>query len=95
MKDKVANCAAVGVPHEVFTEGVMAFVEKKPGAELTVEELMAHAKEIAGYMRPSHYKIIEAGEFPLNRVAKTDYVVIKERAKKIAEELRSKGGWDS
>ena len=93
--EKVAVSAAVGAAHEVFTEGVVLFVEKKPDVELTIEELEEHAKGIAAYMRPSHYIIFEAGQMPLNRIAKTDYVTLKEQAKKAVEELRSKGGWDS
>jgi len=95
MTEKVAVCAAVGAAHEVFTEGVVLFVEKKPNVELTIEELEDHAKGIAAYMRPSHYIIFEAGQMPLNRIAKTDYVTLKEQAKKAVEELRAKGGWDS
>jgi acyl-CoA synthetase (AMP-forming)/AMP-acid ligase II len=91
---KVASCAAVGAPHDVFTEGVVLFVEKKPGVELTTAELEEHAKGIAAYMRPSLYIILEAGNLPLNRVAKTDYVTLKDQAKKETEKLRAQGGWD-
>ena len=94
LEDQVANCAAVGVAHEVFTEGVVAIIEKKPGAQLSVEDLQAHAKGIAGYMRPSHYILLEAGAFPLNRVAKTDYVTLKEQAAQAVKTLREAGGWD-
>jgi hypothetical protein len=38
--------------------------------------------------------ILKAGEIPLNRVAKTDYLTLRERAAQIVEELRSRGGWD-
>jgi acyl-coenzyme A synthetase/AMP-(fatty) acid ligase len=91
---KVASCGAVGVEHEVFSEGIVAFVERKPGVDLTVEELAEHAKGIASYMRPGHYVIVEPGSLPLNRVAKTDYVILKEMAKKEVEALRARGGWD-
>jgi len=94
LADKVANCGAVGQPHEVFTEGVVLFVEKKPGATLTAADLEEHAKGIAAYMRPSHYVILEPGTFPLNRVAKTDYVMLKDKAKDEVGKLREKGGWD-
>ncbi|MHA1570066.1 MAG: class I adenylate-forming enzyme family protein [Alphaproteobacteria bacterium] len=94
LRDKVASCAAVGVPHEVFTEGILLYVEKQAGAELTTADLQEHAKGIAAYMRPSHFEILDAGTLPLNRVAKTDYVQLKDRAKKIVEELRAKGQWD-
>ncbi len=94
LADKVTACAAVGAQHDVFTEGVVLFVEKRAGAELTVADLEEHAKGIAAYMRPSLYIILEAGNLPLNRVAKTDYVTLKELAKKAVEEARAQGGWD-
>ena len=94
LKDKVAACAVVGVEHEIFSEAIVAFIEKKPGVELTVEELEEHAKGIAAYMRPLHYVILEQGQIPLNRVAKTDYLILKEWAKKEVEKLRAQGGWD-
>jgi len=94
LAEKVASCAVVGVPHEVFTEGILAFVEKKPGVDLSVKELEKHAITIAAYMRPSHYIILESGQMPLNRVAKTDYVLLKELAMKEVEKLRVDGGWD-
>jgi len=82
------------VEHEIFSEGIVAFIEKKPGVELTQEMLRKHAKEIAAYMRPAHYILIEPGQFPLNRVAKTDYVALKERALAEVARLREQGGWD-
>lgn len=95
LTDKVSACAAVGVPHEVFSEGIVLFVEAKPGAAPTMEELESHAKQIAAYMRPGHYVVLEAGTMPLNRVAKTDYVGLKERALAEIERLRAAGGWDT
>nr|MDO8111023.1 long-chain fatty acid--CoA ligase [Candidatus Sigynarchaeota archaeon] len=96
LKGKVGNIAIVGVPHEVFTEGIMAFVEKATkDTVLKVEELEKAANEMASYKRPSHYEILEPATIPLNRVAKTDYVALKERAKEIAKQLRAKGKWDA
>ena len=69
-------------------------VEKKPGVELTVAELEAHAEGIAAYMRPSHYVVLEPGQLPLNRVAKTDYVRLDEMAREEVSRLRAEGGWD-
>ena len=94
LAEKVAACAAVGVPHDIFTEGILLFVEKRAGADLSVADLEKHAKGTASYMRPSHYEILDSGNMPLNRVAKTDYVLLKEDAKKIVEKLREQGGWD-
>ncbi len=81
LEDKVASCGVVGVPHEVLSEALVAFVEKKPGAELTVAELKRHARSLTRYKRPLHYIILEPGRMPLNRVAKTDYVRLSEMAR--------------
>jgi fatty-acyl-CoA synthase len=94
LTDQVAVCGAVGATHEVFSEGVVLFIELTPDANLTREKLDAHAKSIAGYMRPSHYVMLAPGTFPLNRVSKTDYVQLAELAKQEVETLRGQGGWD-
>ena len=94
LKDRIAVCAAVGAEHEVFSEGVVLFIEPKPDTSLARDELEAHAKGIASYMRPLHYVTLEAGGLPLNRVAKTDYVRLKEMAAEEVERLRAEGGWD-
>ncbi len=94
LADKVAACGVVGVEHEVFSEGIVAYIQPQADVELTVEELQAHAKGLAAYMRPSHYVILEPMGLPLNRVAKTDYVEIKQLAEEEVESLRKSGGWD-
>ncbi len=94
LRDKVSQVGVVGHEHETFSDGIVAFVEPKPGVELTVAELEEHARGMASYMRPLHYVLVPPGEFPLNRVAKTDYVLLSERAKKEVEALREAGGWD-
>ena len=93
--DQVADCGAVGVSHNVFSEGVVLFVELKPSATLTRDELETHAKGIAAYMRPLHYVMLESGSFPLNRVAKTDYVQLRAMAELDIERLRGQGEWDA
>ena len=72
------------MPHKVFSEAIVAFVEKKRGAELDAAELKRHARGMASYMRPVRYVILEPGELPLNRVAKTDYLRLQEMAVKKA-----------
>ncbi len=94
LKPKVAGVAVVGVRHDVFTEAIVAFVEKKPDTDLTADEVHAVCKEMASYKRPSHVEILPPEQMPLNRVAKTDYVILKSRALEIVADLRSKGGWD-
>jgi len=94
LKTQVAVCGAVGAPHDVYSEGVVLFVEIKQDATLSRDELDLHAKGIAAYMRPLHYVLLEPGTFPLNRVAKTDYVKLGELARAEVEQLRAAGGWD-
>ena len=55
---------------------------------------LAACSDISAYSRPSHVVILKAGEIPLNRVAKTDYLNLRERAAAIVRELRAQGGWD-
>ncbi len=91
---QVASCGVVGAEHRTLTEAVVAFVELKPGAALTVQELRRHARGIASYMRPLHYVILEPGQLPLNRSVKTDYVRLAEMAREEIRRLRDAGRWD-
>ncbi len=96
LKGKVGTVAIVGVPHEVFTEGIMAFVEKAKGVdELSVDDLESAMKDIAAYKRPSHFEIVDSGEIPLTRIGKTDYMILQTKGKDIAKKLRSEGKWDA
>ncbi|MFX1243173.1 MAG: class I adenylate-forming enzyme family protein [Promethearchaeota archaeon] len=83
----------VGGKHEVFTEGIVAYIKLREGENLTKKEVYAHCKGMAAYKRPS--LVVFLDEFPLNRVAKTDYVALKQRVDKDIEEARAKGGWDA
>jgi acyl-CoA synthetase (AMP-forming)/AMP-acid ligase II len=94
LEQKVAACGVVGVEHSMITEGIVAFVEKKPGATLSVQELEKHSRSLASYMRPRHYVLLEPGQLPLNRVVKTDYVRLSQMARQEVERLRAEGGWD-
>jgi acyl-CoA synthetase (AMP-forming)/AMP-acid ligase II len=87
--DKVASCAVVGTEHRLLSEAIVAFVEKKPGAELTVAELRRHARGMASFMRPLHYILLAPGQMPLNRAAKSDYLRLRELALEAAKQL----GW--
>ncbi len=95
LKDKILSVAIVGAPHEVFSEGVVCYVERKPGVEVTVEDVHTAAKEMASYKRPSHVVIVDGGGIPLNRVAKTDYKMLHDMAKKETDQLRTQGKWDA
>jgi acyl-CoA synthetase (AMP-forming)/AMP-acid ligase II len=94
LAEKVANCVVVGAAHAVVSEAVVAVVEKRPGVEVAVSELERQARTLPTYMRPRHWMILEAGQIPLNRVGKPDYVRVKEMAREEIEKLRARGGWD-
>jgi len=56
----VADVAVVGVPDDRWGEAVMAVVVKKPGTEVTPEELIAFARErIAGFKVPKSIDFAE------------------------------------
>jgi acyl-CoA synthetase (AMP-forming)/AMP-acid ligase II len=95
LADKVANCVVVGVAHAVVSEAAVAVVEKKPDIELSRKELDRHARSLPSYMRPRHWIILEAGQMPLNRIVKPDYMRAQEMARQEIAELRSRGEWDS
>jgi len=52
LSGKVASCGVVGVPHPIWVEAIVAFVEKRPGADLTEAELRKHARGLTSYKRP-------------------------------------------
>jgi fatty-acyl-CoA synthase len=95
LAEKVANCVVVGVAHEVVSEAVVAVVEKRPEVEVSRQELDRHARSLPSYMRPRHWIILEAGQMPLNRVVKPDYVRAQQMARQEIAELRARGEWDS
>lgn len=92
---RASAAACVGVEHAVWSEAIVAFVECAEGQAVTAAEVRAACTAIASYARPSHVEIVPSGALPLNRVAKTDYLVLRERAAEIVEGLRRAGGWDA
>lgn len=93
---KVALAEVVGAPHRLFDEGIIAFVQPKPGTSLTEDEIMAHCRDIASYKRPQHVVIWSVDKpWPLSRTGKVDKVVLMDMAKAIIEDLRREGKWDA
>ncbi len=65
----VQDAAVIGVPDAVFGEAVAAFIELRPGARATEEEIVAHCRDrIAGYKKPKHVRFFE--ELPRNSTGK-------------------------
>jgi acyl-CoA synthetase (AMP-forming)/AMP-acid ligase II len=94
LKDRAEYVAALGMPHDLYTEGVIVFVEKKIGKIVTPEEVMEISKGLAAYKRPSAVIIMEPAAMPLTRTEKTDYVLLRNIAETEIERLRSEGKWD-
>jgi fatty-acyl-CoA synthase len=89
--DGVAQCAAVGVLHPIISEAIVVFVEIRPGAGVRLSDLERHARGLASYMRPHHFVLLDPGQMPLNRVAKANYLALRERAGQEVEALRERG----
>ncbi|MHA1683430.1 MAG: class I adenylate-forming enzyme family protein [Promethearchaeota archaeon] len=92
--DRVESVGVIGMPHDAFSEGIVAFVEKKAGKHVTPDEILAACKGMASYKRPSAVIIMESSEMPLTRTEKKDYVLLKNIAVKEIEKLRAAGKWD-
>ena len=65
----VADAAVVGVPDELYGEAVAAFVQLRPGAQVSAEALVEHCRaHLAGYKKPRHVRFVEA--LPRNSLGK-------------------------
>jgi acyl-CoA synthetase (AMP-forming)/AMP-acid ligase II len=65
----VAECAVIGVPHEVWGESVLAFVQPVPGAGVDQAELIAFCREhLAAYKCPRSVQPVDA--LPRNATGK-------------------------
>jgi long-chain acyl-CoA synthetase len=57
----VADVGVIGVPDEGYGEAVLAFVELKPGLQVSAEEIVDHCRNrIAGYKKPKHVRFVES-----------------------------------
>ncbi|PWJ19284.1 AMP-binding protein [Jannaschia seohaensis] len=80
--DAVDLCAVVAQPDETWGEVPCAFVELKPGAEVTAEDLIAFVRaRLAGFKTP---KRIVFGELPKTSTGKIQKFVLRDRAKEAA-----------
>ncbi len=77
----VGACAVVAKPDEKWGETPCAFVELKPGAAATAEEIVGWCQEhLARYKCPRH---VVFGEVPKTSTGKIQKFVLRERAKSV------------
>ncbi|MBN2179165.1 MAG: acyl--CoA ligase [Deltaproteobacteria bacterium] len=93
--DGVDVAEVVGMKHNVFDEGIFAFVRPKKDVDCTPEMVMKHCEKIASYKRPQHVEIWPPErEFPLTRSTKVDKLELQKIAEPIVEKLREESKWD-
>ncbi len=77
----VMFAAVVAKPDEKWGETPCAFIEKKPGKDVTAEELIAHCREhLAKYKCPRHVQFVE---LPKTSTGKVQKFKLRERAKAV------------
>lgn len=92
----IAQVEVVGTKHQLFDEGIFAFVKLTGGTDLSIEEINIHCKDIASYKRPQHIEIWPENEdFPLTRSTKVDMLKLSEFADEKIVQLRLQGLWDA
>lgn len=77
---KVRECAVIGLPDPVLGEKVCAVVVPQPGAPVTLEELVAHLRDVeetAAFKWPEHLVLL--AELPRNPVGKILKRELRER----------------
>jgi len=92
----VDTVEVIGMKHELFDEGIFAFVRPSKDVPLTSAGVMEHCKSIASYKRPQHVEIWPFDkELPLTRSTKVDKLKLTALADPIVENLRKAGKWDA
>jgi fatty-acyl-CoA synthase len=75
----VAACAVVAKPDSKWGETPCAFVELKPGTQVTVDDIVAHCRaHLAGFKMP---KAVVFGEVPKTSTGKIQKFELRNRAK--------------
>lgn len=75
--ESIADVAVIGVPDDKFGEALLAFVVLKPGAALSLDELIEFCRDrIAGFKIPRQLEILE--ELPRNPSGKILKKILRE-----------------
>ncbi len=77
----VLECAVIGVPDPIKDEAVKAFVVPRPGAQLTVDEILAHcAGRLARFKIPQIVELREA--LPKTSIGKIEKKILRREEQK-------------
>ncbi|MDT8465557.1 acyl-CoA synthetase [Alcaligenes nematophilus] len=80
----VQAAAVVAQPDERWGEAPHVYVELRPGAEVTVEELRAHCRQyLAGFKIPRHFSFME---LPKTATGKIQKFALRQQAKQAASD---------
>ena len=82
LKGRVGMVACVGVEHRVWCEAILVFVES--WTQTTVPRRVWPPARTSPPLFPPSTRLIVEGQMPLNRVAKTDSLQLKQTAKRRA-----------
>ncbi len=78
----VAQAAVIGMPDKALGERICAYIQLKPGAKLTQEELSAHLKGAGASVMQLPERVEFIDSMPLTGVGKADKKALKEDIKK-------------
>lgn len=81
--EDVAAAAVVAIPHEKWGETPCAFIELKPGASLSAEQVIAHCRStLAHFKCPT---VVRFEDIPKTTTGKVQKFELRERAAKVVE----------
>lgn len=81
----IVDSAVVGMPDKILGERICAYVVTKPGAMLTLEELVSFLKSKGASMLQLPERIETIEELPMTKVGKVDKKLLREEIKKKLE----------
>jgi long-chain acyl-CoA synthetase len=82
MHPAVHEVAVVGVPDKRLGEEVCAYIVKRPGTELSAEEIISHCQQnLAKYKTPRYVELVDA--LPRTNIGKVQKRALRERAARL------------